>query len=229
MTLHFSDPQKRCLFLLLAIDSVLLILHFILGIGFSFDLFHLDRERNIPSYYSGLKLISIAALAFCTFLLSPRKERFLWGVFTIIFIALSFDEISELHENVTYYALKVLSLPLPGFFRSPTHNWLFLFSPFIIGILAFFFYSIRKVRDLSKTTSRLLIAGFLFFALALSLEFFGGLIRIPFYFRTLAAVEEYAEMVGATFVLTALFIITYTRFIATYHRIDQCKNPLQNS
>ncbi len=221
--------MKRYFFFLLAIDSILLILHFVFGIGLSFDLFHLDRERNIPSYYSGLKLISIAALAFCIFLLSPRKERLLWSVFTFIFIALSFDEISELHENVTYYALKVLSLPLSGFFRSPTHNWLFLFSPFIIGILAFFFYSIRKVRDLSKATSRLLIVAFSLFAFALSLEFFGGIIRIPFYFRVLAAIEEYAEMVGATFAFVAILSVVHTRFTATYHRIDQCKKSLQNS
>ncbi len=228
MKFNFTPLEKRCFFLLLTIDTALLILHFIFGLGFSFDLLHLDRERNIPSYYSGLKLISIAALAFSILLLSARKERFLWSAFTIIFIALSFDEISELHENVTYYALKVLSLPLPGFFRSPTHNWLFLFSPFIVGILIFFFRSIRKMRDLSRTTSRLLITAFLFFALALFLEFFGGIARTPLYFRTLAAIEEYVEMIGATFALTALFTIAYTRFTLTYHRIDQCKSRPQN-
>jgi hypothetical protein len=223
MNFTFPPLERRLFLILLAIDSALLILHFIFGLGFSLDLLHLDRERNIPSYYSGLKLISVAMLAFSILLLSLRKVRFFWGVFTLIFIALSFDEISELHENVTYYVLKLLSLPLPGFFRSPTHNWLFLFSPFIVGILAFFFYSIRKVRDLGDTPRRLLMLGFLFFAFALFLEFFGGVIRTPVYFRTLAALEEYVEMIGATCVLTALYSIARIRFIRTYHRIDQCK------
>lgn len=223
MKLNLSKKEKRIFFTLIAIDTALLILHFILGLGISLDLFHLDRERNIPSYYSGLKLISVAALAFSLALLSARKEQRMWGFFAFIFIALSFDEISELHENVTYYALKALSLPLPGFFRSPTHNWLFLFSPFIVGVLIFFFKSIRAMRDLQKTARNLFISAFVLFFIALLLEFFGGIIRIPFYFRILAAVEEYIEMIGATCALSALFIIAQSRFISLYHRLDRCR------
>ena len=152
----------------MAIDTALVVLHFFLGLGASLDLFHLDRERNIPAYYSGLQLISIAGLAFLMVLLSFGKERRVWGLFTFIFIALSFDEISELHENVTYYMLKVLSVPLPGLFRSPTHNWLFLFSPVIIAILVFFFRSIRGIHRISKIAQKLFIIGFIIFFIALS-------------------------------------------------------------
>lgn len=225
MSFELSKKEKRIFFTLIAADTILLALHFAFGVGASLDLFHLDRERNIPSYYSGLQLICIAALAFLSLLLSARKERRVWGLFTFIFIALSFDEISELHENVTYYINKALSIPVSDFFRSPTHNWLFLFSPIIVAILIFFFRSVRKMQQISKTAQRFLIIAFILFFSALSLEFIGGIIRTPIYFRILAAIEEYIEMVGATFALTALLTIVHTRFTASYHRTDQCSIP----
>lgn len=222
MKFDLSRSSRRLCILLIALDILFVVLHLIFGQ--ELDLFHLDRERNFPSYYSGLKLISIASLAAALFLLSKGKEKIMWGGFIFLFIFLSFDEISELHENVTYYAVKAMSFSLPYIFRSPTHNWLFLFSPFIVATLIFFGYCVYRVRALNREIQGFLLSGFLLFITAVFLEFVGGILVVPSYYKFLAVIEEFVEMVGATLVFTALFELARTSFSTLYHRIDQCQN-----
>ncbi|MBI4272763.1 hypothetical protein HY621_02845 [Candidatus Uhrbacteria bacterium] len=222
----FEQKTRRVLFTLLFLDTLFVVLHLLFGRHL--DLLNLDRERNFPTYYSGLKLILNGWLAFTLVFLRGRSEKAVWIGFAALFTYLSFDEISELHENIAYYSMKVLHfLPLAGLFRAPTHAWLFLFSPFIFGAGIFFFASIKRLEVLSKA-KKYLYFGFAFFIMALCLEFIGGIITVRAYFKLAAVFEEYSEMIGATFMVASLFLVTGSSFFGSYHRIDQCKSLPKN-
>ena len=65
-------------------------------------LFDLNRENNIPAWYSGtVFLITAAALASIAVSKRQAGDRFRrhWAVLAIIFVYLSFDELTRVHEN----------------------------------------------------------------------------------------------------------------------------------
>lgn len=223
ITLPFSGEAARIFFFLLMLDTLFVVLHIFLS-PYT-DLFHLDRERNFPSYYSGLKLFVAAVFAAGVFFLSSRKsERAFWAVLAVVFVGLAFDDLTELHENIAYYALYVKNLPfIPGLFRSPTHNWLFIFAPFFGVFGVYCLYAIVRLRFITGVARRLFFGGIAFLALALFLEFFGGIVRVPAYYKVLSVMEEFIEMIGATYLAVAFFLIARERFHSYYHRITpQC-------
>lgn len=222
-TLPFSGSAARVFVILFAVDFLFVALHLLLS-QYT-DLFHLDRERNFPSYYSGLKLFTAAVFASGVFFLSQKKsERIFWAVLGVVFVELALDDLTELHENIAYYALYVRRLPfIPGLFRSPTHNWIFLFAPFFAAIGAYFLYTIVKLRFITGVARRLFFGGAILLVLALFLEFFGGIVRVPAFYKLLSIIEESIEMIGATYLSVSFFLVARERFTAAYHRITpQC-------
>ncbi len=109
-----TTQHKKFFFSLLAVNALLILLHVFFGARF--DLFNLDRERTPGAYWSGLQLLAIAALSVGMVLLSSeRVRRLLWGFFAFLFMSFGFDEISELHENITYYVSTYLHIPIHSF------------------------------------------------------------------------------------------------------------------
>lgn len=218
ITLPFSGTTRRTFLVFLGLDILFVILHIFLSPHT--DLFNLDRERNFPSYYSGLKLFVVAVLASAVFTLSSKKStRVFWAISSAVFIFLALDDLTELHENIAYYALYVKHLPfIPGLFRSPTHNWIFLFAPFFIAFGAFVLHSIIRLNVITGIARRLFFGGMIFFALALFLEFFGGIIRVPSFYKFLSVIEELFEMIGATYVTVSFFLVAKEQFSSLYHR-----------
>lgn len=208
---------RKIFWTLICVDVFFVILHLLFGERF--DLFHLDRERNFVAYYSGTQLIAIAGLGIVSTLLSRgRAMRTGWIVVALIFFGLGFDEISELHENITYYVLAYGAGLIEGvsFFRSPTYNWLVILLPFIIVSLLFLFIFSRTVKKLNIRAHRWFLASICLFVAALLLEFVGGFIN-PFEgpFK-LYVFEELTEMVAASAMVRALLVFTYESFQSQY-------------
>lgn len=196
--------QRKFIFSILAIDIFLIILHIFFGTRF--DLFNLDRERTPGAYWSGLQLLAVAALAVCVLLLSgTRGRRLLWGMFGFLFMSFGFDEISELHENITYYVSTYLHIPIPTFFRSTTYNWLIILSPFIIGAFVFLIAFVRTLRR--ERGGRILGVGILLFLLAILVELANGLDASQQFYQALVVLEEGLELFGESLALWAMIRI----------------------
>ena len=69
--------------------------------------FHLDREANVPAWFSSV-LLGLAALAAwrCAQLATRSKVRRAWGCLAAGFAFMSCDEVASLHENLTAMLLK---------------------------------------------------------------------------------------------------------------------------
>ncbi len=208
--------KKRIITIVFLANAILIALHFLFGERF--DLFHLDRERTFAAYYSGLQLIAIAAGGVVLAWLS--RERFLkygWTLFSLLFLFLGFDEISELHENITYYALTYgASLPISTLlpFRSPTYNWLLIFAPLIILAIAFF--TVWAVRIRHARIQKHFFIGTALFVAAIALELVSGFVRfspIPLF-----VIEEASELFGATFFLMSVWEYALMLFFQQFER-----------
>lgn len=207
--------MQRFFITLLSVNTLLILLH--IFFGDRFDLFNLDRERTPGAYWSGLQLMAIAALSAGMILLSAsRRDKMLWGAFSFLFVGFSFDEISELHENITYYLSTYLHIPT--IFRSMTYNWLIILSPLIIFAFVFLFFFLRTLRQENMLSRKLLSLGILFFLAAIGVELANGLDADQLSYFWSVVLEESLELLGETAVLLGVASIAHDRFDRQYAR-----------
>lgn len=211
---------RSLFFFCVTLDIVLIILHILLSSSFS--IFNLQYERTIPAYYSGLKLVVLAALSFCIALLVKKNkcDTFLWVGISTVFIFLAFDEISELHENITYYLLKYIT-PLE-MFKLPTRMWVVFYLPFIAGGIGFFLTIAKKVLQEGKFFFYNILGGLLLFCNALVMELLDGMGIASVGMIPLFMIEELSEMIGASIFLFTLLLL----FIKLFHERYSLKNTL---
>ncbi len=180
------------------------------------ELFDLNIEGNIPTFYStSALLLSSALLAIIAF--AKKKEdapyRLHWKALSVIFLFLSLDEASQLHE-VTVEPLRS-ALNAGGFLY---HTWVILGAVFLlIFVLAY----LRFLADLPRKTRNLfLVAGALFVGGALGMEMISGyylssyldvprwrlgsFCNVRLNLAKLRTVEELLEMLGIVVFIYAL-------------------------
>lgn len=209
--------RRKILFFLVSVNVLLIVLHIFFGARF--DLFNLDRERTPGAYWSGLQLLAVAALAVGMILLSPtRWRKALWGIFGFLFMGFGFDEISELHENITYYVSTYLHIPIPTFFRSTTYNWLIILSPFIIFAFIFLFSFLKTLHQENTRSRKLLAVGIFFFAFAMVIELANGLDASQQFYNALVVLEEGSELFGESLALFGMLRIASDHFDRQYAR-----------
>ena len=207
--------SRKFFFTLIAINGALVLLHVFFGA--QFDLFNLDRERTPGAYWSGAQLIAVAALSVGMLLLSStRWRRVLWGIFGFLFMGFGFDEISELHENITYYVSTYLHIPIPTFFRSTTYNWLIILSPFIIAAFIFLIAFVRTLRR--ESGGKILGFGIFLFLLAIFIELVNGLDASQQFYNALVVFEEASELLGESLALWGMLRIANDHFSRQYQK-----------
>ena len=201
-------PRKFFLSLV-GINILFILLHIFWGSRF--DLFNLDRERTPAAYWSGLQLLAVAGLAVGMLLLSSiRWRQILWSIFAFLFMGFGFDEISELHENITYYVSRYLNIPIPSFFRSTTYNWLIILSPLIIFAFVFLFSFVRTL--VRERGGKMLGIGILLFLAAILVELGNGLDASLQFYKVLVVLEESLELFGESLALWGLLRIARDHF-----------------
>ncbi len=209
--------KRKFIFTIFGIDVLLILLHIFFGA--QFDLFNLDRERTPGAYWSGAQLIAVAAFAVGMVLLSStRRRRLLWGIFGFLFMGFGFDEISELHENITYYVSTYLHIPIPMFFRSTTYNWLIILSPLIIFAFVFLIFFLKTLQQENMLSRKLLLGGVFFFMLAMGFEFVNGLDASQQFYNALVVLEESSELFGESLVLLGMLRIASDHFDLQYQK-----------
>ena len=173
--------------------------------------FNLDREMNIPTWFSSILFLFSALLLWKTGDSAIDHRRY-WRGLAFVFVLLSLDEVAALHEMAV----------------DPFRKWLhagglFYFSWVIPGAVIVAVLSVLYLRvflGLPPGVKRIfLLAAALFLGGALGLEMAGGRFveahgAANFTYALLANAEESLEMLGQVVFLHGLFLLLKTEEIA---------------
>ena len=187
---------------LLAVEGLFVLLHFQFG---HLRLFNLDREYNLPTWFSGIQLAALAAVCLVCFHreAAAARLRWLWWLFAAGFLYLSFDEIMVVHERVLREET-LAALPAASLLRGiPPWQIVFLPVAAVSAVVAVLFFRPRFQGRPGNWIPALI--GVALWGAAFSLE---GMASAVFmsrgWYQAEVAFEELFEMAGATFLLLGL-------------------------
>ncbi len=172
-------------------------------------IFNLDREMNIPTWYSGLMLVSCGLIIRGIFAIKKsQSDRFWrqWRILSIIFFILAIDEIASIHEILIIDDLAD-ALNLPSFWHSV---WVIpgtiLVAIFIWKYWKFILYLPKELRRYFLIAISLYVGG------ALGMEMVGSYYdgidgQQNLVYAMLATIEEVMEMMGCVVFIYGL--LTY--------------------
>jgi hypothetical protein len=171
----------------------------LLGMTATFDL---NIESNVPTWYSSAAfLVTAVTLGVVAAVKRRQRDAFAWHwtILAVMFVYLSLDEVSRLHEHWGV----VLEQPL-GFLRTARKAGGMFRNLWVIpaGLLAMVvgLIYLRFLRHLPGETRRLfVISGMLFIAGAVGMEMIGSRfsalgLRAGAWFAVLVTIEELLEM-----------------------------------
>lgn len=172
-----------------------------------FYLLDVDGEMTIPTWYSSFQFLFAGGLLWIAAVVN-RERRFHrhWAVLGWLFLLLSIDEMSSIHERFMG--------PMRGaLYKFGLYNSFFYFAwvvPAAIFLVLLGIVYFRFLRALPPRTFRIfLIAGVVFVAGAIGLEMIGA--NFVYYegitdrtFRMLQPLEELGEMLGLTIFIYGL-------------------------
>lgn len=159
-------------------------------------LFDLDRERNIPSFFSGCLFLLNALLMGLVAKIVPRSaSRTIWLFFAGLFVFLAFDELFGVHERLTRPVRQALHTSGLLYYA-----WVLVYIPAVV-LLAFVFVPVWRRLD-RPVRSRLTLAAGTYLAGAVGVEIVAGAYREAvgprwsLTYGILVAIEESLEMAG---------------------------------
>ena len=155
---HTYDSARRTLWLgvgiLFALAVVLGVLHLLYSDfrGARVYWFNLDKERNLPTWFSGMLFFLFGCTAMAAYYWEERRNRegarfrlpILWLGVAVVGFWMSLDEITILHENLYWREVRHVSAEFSDSWKYVT-QWQVLFAPAILVILGYFalFFSNR--------------------------------------------------------------------------------------
>jgi hypothetical protein len=215
----FWQKNLRNLFIGLSVTGVLLVLTYLVFQGIRvyypffenrwiFQLFDVGREANAPTYFAVLLFIGIAVSAwvcgvFDKWAGKAKKEWIPWIVIAWIVAFLGFDELTQVHEQLTYHTQNLLGVS--GFFH---FAWVIPY-----GVLFFLIslYMIPFLWKLPRQTKYAILGGAVIFVSgAIGVEMIGA----RFYeiggvyhpgFIIASSIEEIMEIAGQMVALWGMF------------------------
>lgn len=136
------------------------------------NLVSVGREANIPTWYSSVSMLLVAALAWMISVVKKQAgERFVghWRVLSLVFLFFSLDDTATIHELLTNPVRDALNTTGLLYFA-----WVI---PGIIFVILFVAYFIPFLRHLPRRTMILFLAGgAVFVAGALGVEMVNALL-----------------------------------------------------
>ncbi len=203
----------------LALDIVLLAAHFMFGQ--QVILFNIDIERNIPTTYQSFKLIlagtTVAAVFAIAYFRNYFKSQLLLIPYALGFIYLALDEIAEIHENLAVMLQDMgftFTEQYKDFFVELGFNsahWLLFFVPLMIGAIIYLVFLAKHLHQQQIPKMYLMALAILSFACVPLVEYWNtSEISYLYSFdqrNMLIGLEEFLEMLGATFFLTFNLIL----------------------
>lgn len=165
------------------------------------DMFDLDIEYNIPTFFSSLLFLFNGILFWLLGKAAHQKRKYWFGL-SAIFIFLAFDESTKIHENIGDFTEKFVDASGALFFP-----WVISYMA-IVGILGLvylrFFLAMPKGYFL-----RFMLAAFIFLSGAIGLELLGAQeayrygTESPLY-TLYYTIEESLEMFGLIYLMHIL-------------------------
>ncbi|NEQ40335.1 MAG: hypothetical protein F6K40_30525 [Okeania sp. SIO3I5] len=186
---------------------------------------NLDREMNIPTWYSGLMLVFCGLIIRGIFTIKKsQSDRFWrqWQILSIIFFILAIDEIASIHEILIIDDLAD-ALNLPSFWHSV---WVIpgtiLVAIFIWKYWKFILYLPKQLRRYFLIAISLYIGG------ALGMEMVGSYYdgidgQQNLIYAMLATIEEVMEMMGCV-----VFIYSLLTYLGELNREVQINFHIKN-
>jgi hypothetical protein len=171
------------------------------------NFFNLGREANLPTWYSSMQWFCVAVLLGMFVHHQVRytqRKSWLLIIFPLVFLALSLDEVAQIHEKLA----RTSDLLLPGASRvhtpfSKTGIWMFVIGvPFLV-IFVVLIFSIRSYfQHAPGAFVKILLGMTLALAGAIGFETLHNFV-IPYtvYSGLQNFTEEMCEMLGSTVVL----------------------------
>lgn len=167
-------------------------------------LFNLDRERNVPSFFSGCLLLWNALLFALVAKTPPRStSRKTWLALSGLFLFLAYDELFGVHER--FSGPLQTALHTSGLLY---YAWVLVYVP-AVALLAWLFVPVWRRLD-GPVRSWLARAAGAYLTGAVGLEMVGGAYeeavgdRGDLNYGLLVAVEESLEMAGLIMLIHAL-------------------------
>ncbi len=212
--LRMPTPRKLALSLvgvvatLIALSMLVQIVHYVLGFEYQMGLvplFYVDEEANIPTWYSSIALLySSLLLATIGKVKWDQGDRFRWHwcVLSGIFLLLSIDEVSMLHEYPIDPLRNTLGAGGLLYFTWVIPGMIFV-AAVGIGFLKFLIHLPARTRYL------FLVAGAVFVGGAIGVEMLSGIeadarTQFSLTYALIVTVEEMMEMLGIVLFIYAL-------------------------
>ncbi len=175
------------------------------------EIFDVNLENNIPTFYSSISLLYCAVLlliiSFGEKLKNPEQVIY-WRILSLGFLYLSIDEMASLHEW-----MGVLMMGQAKFSGVWHFAWMIpaLFMILIIGITFLKFLFRLPV----KTRALLLLSGFIYIGGAIGIEMISGIFieedaANKLGYELLNLLEESMEMIGILF-----FVYTLNHYLSS--------------
>jgi tetratricopeptide (TPR) repeat protein len=209
-----SELVLRYWVFLLGTDAALVVAHLVAG---KRPFWNLDREHNLPSWFSGAQLLLLAVAALDV---ADRERRMAmraapgpgaWRIIGLAFLYLSLDEVTVLHES--YLREEIRGLFGPGSVWVSVLPWQIVLGPFLAAFAALLLVVFATRFAADRGLWRPAAGGLCCWVGAVLTE---GLAK-PLFIRLGAyqnqvAVEEGLELLGATLLLLA--VTRYGRSLA---------------
>jgi hypothetical protein len=179
------------------------------------NLFNVDEELNIPSFYSTILLLTASLLLMViSFLQLKEKEKYRWHwlILTFGFLFLATDETITIHEHLNKPFKAILGNGSSGLL---TFAWVVPGMIIVVALGITFWKFLFQLPE--KTKNAFILAGAFYIGGAIGVEMLGanyaekhGLVNLTY--ATFTIVEETCEMLGIILFIRALLIYIQNRF-----------------
>lgn len=182
---------------------------YVYGLG---PMFNFNTEMNVPTLYSSFALICASILLFIIGYLHKKinLSYLPWFGLSLIFLFLSIDETSSIHERLTAPVKESLNTSGLLFYA-----WVI---PYSIGLMVFLLVYARFLLNLPKKTMILfIVSGCIFVTGAIGFELLGGRQAEQFgpndlLYSLFYTCEELLEMLGIAIFIYALLTYLVNKF-----------------
>ncbi|MFO7716187.1 hypothetical protein [Desulfosarcina sp.] len=221
LKVDYSATNARDIFLwLAAIATLLVLVYAIIHIFWPFlqwgplsNLFDLDREVSIPSWYASMQLFVVGSLLFLASRNNQRRQHLPTSILitgSLFFIFLSADEGAAIHEKITTLSINFGVNWL--LFKGNHGAWIPVYSILALSAVILAARQFRKLWRHFRREIRIAMLGVIVFVTGgVGLEVVSYLFlrsgSNKGLYRVEVACEEYLEMIGVSIMLYAVLLL----------------------
>jgi hypothetical protein len=175
------------------------------------DLFDLEQESNIPTYFQVL-FIAFSSIILLFIIINEKikkNPKHFWVVLLLLSLYLGTDEAAQIHERWGYVLSKIIKYEFKGIF---TFSWTIIGSLLALLLIIYFSFFISRINR--KVRKLFILSAFIYLSGAIIIESLGGYFfdkfSLTFFYKILANLEETLEMFGIIIFIKGLLCFIKT-------------------